>query len=232
MLDKITRVVFSRAVLYFTFALGIVSLFLPHLSGWGEIVFPSIAYFFLILYYAWSLFLLFALTFLGLSFVLAFVKGWSRQQRKTSLILLVILLLAWQTVYPLWMTLLGDSGFLATTRRVDSFPLGGRTRLIWAGGANNVRNDALTLLEVTSDEGRNIPSSEWPQTLRRLGITRISIDQETQTVIMYIPSAHFFDPDTFGYIACTCGVPDPEVLHADGYRSWQITEGLTFFEIW
>lgn len=240
---------------YFVFISGVLSLFIPHMSGWADIVFPSIAHLTLFLYFMWSLFLVFAFTCLGLSLVIAFVVGWPKRNKIVSLALMVVLLLIYQLVYTpgdiasdgaiplvaektLWGAESDDVVPLAVKKRIGAFPVGGQTRVFWAGGVDKVREDALLLLKTLPDENGFIPPDEWPDTLNRLGAVAIETDEAMQTVIMYIPRADYFDPDVFGYLIRDGEVPDPEILctsrfvGASGYRMWKIDEGLFFFEAW
>lgn len=127
------------------------------------------------------------------------------------------------------------SDLTRTDRRIDSFKLGARYRVRWAGGASRVRQEALDLLSATSQES---PSrSEWPDSIRALCASAVTVDKKTGQVDVEIPRRRFFFwGDQFGYLITDANatepviINDPPVVH--GHRLWKISDGIYLYEKW
>lgn len=208
------------------FLTGLASLFLPHLSGWMDIVFPSIAYEFLILFFFWEILFVGSLILLLLFVLVSFKQKASRNKKFLFTSCAVGLMLLFWAIYPDFAT----AEFLGTKQRFSFFEIGGQTRLLWAGGAKTVRTDALLLLSQETDKDGFVRQDQWAASLRKLGVYWIQVERETQSVIIFIPRTAFFDAAQFGYLISAKPEPDPGALHADWYRVWKRAEGIYFFQ--
>lgn len=210
------------------FVAGFVSLFLPHFSGWNEIVFPELAWVGVFPYIFWVIF--FAIS-LGLSLVyilLSFLFHDSARNKVTFIFFSVGLIALFLGIHPDFFS----GRFPGVNQRVNSFALGGQTKILWAGGIETIRNDALLLLNVDSDDEGWISSELWPNSLRRLDTDGIKIDKETQSILIYIEKAHLFDPDKFVYVITYNLDPTSYIKKENDYRFWQLGEGVYFFQTW
>jgi hypothetical protein len=117
-------------------------------------------------------------------------------------------------------------------QRVSSFVIGGQTRILWAGGLETVKGDALALLNQHPNDG-SVGFDSWPSSLKTLGAVRVEIDNKTQSVIIYIEQAHIFDPDQFGYVKTIEKEVNPRILsREENNRLWKLGDGIYFFETW
>lgn len=212
----------------FFFVAGLVSLFLPHISGWSEIVFPEIAIISLLSHLLWKVLFVFFLGFSIINFLVVFFLQASSKEKIISFGLPILLATLFISIYPDF----SGRENLGVDQRVSFFVVGGQTRILWAGGIETIKNDALSLLtEETDDEGFVIPET-WPNSLKRLGAYAVRIDVETQTVLIYIPQADLFDADQFGYLITYQNEPTPGILRSGGYRFWKLNEDIYFFQTW
>ena len=220
--------IFSVKTGLFFLIAGIASLFFPHISGWNEIVFPYFSEIWFFPYLLWEI--LFAL-FLGLTiinFIALFFLKTSTKYIILAFCFPVILIILFLRVYPNFST----GKYLGVDQRVSFFAVGGQTRILRAGGAERVRNDALLLLDEKTDDEGFVSSASWSSSIKALRAYAIRIDKTTQSVIIYIPRANTFDPDQFVYLITDNKKPTPSVLQTDGYRYWELDEGVYFFQTW
>ena len=220
--------VFSVKTGVFVFFSGTATLFFPHISGWTDIVFPQIAIFWIIPYFLWK----FSFTFFfGLSVINLIALLFLKASIKTNILsaaFSAIMIISFLSIYPSWAT----DNYLGVDQRVSFFAVGGQTRILWAGGMENIRNDATSLLsEKTDDEGYVDPES-WSSSLKKLGAYAIEVDRETHSVIIYIPKAEIFDSDQFIYLITDDESPAFSVLKRDNYRYWELDKGIYFFQTW
>ncbi len=211
------------------FLAGVVSLFFPHFSGWNEIVFPQFALIGLISYLLWIV--LFAISF-GSSLLNAIALFFTSAPQKTKVIsacLSVGLLVLFLSIYPNIMT----EQHLGVDQRISFFAVGGQTRILWAGGSEAVKNDALILLKQHSGDEGSVSSDTWPSSFKRLGAVDVRIDNKTQSVIIHIPEALMSEPDQFGYLITNEKEVSPNALkHGDHNRLWKLADEIYFFETW
>ena len=205
---------------------GIISLFIPHFSGWVDIVFPSIGIEILLPYILWKSFFVTALILLFLCVFASFAKKASRNTKFLFTSLMAVLIFLFIGIYPNFAT----EKYLGSKQRASFFQVGGQTRIIWAGGAKIVRDDALLLLTQETDEKGFVSQDKWATSLKRLGVYWIRIDRETQSVIIYIPRTEFFDSAQFGYLIPEEKEPKPNALDSKWYRLWELDDGVYFFQ--
>jgi len=212
----------------FFFVVGFVSLFFPHISGWSEIVFPEIAQVSQLAYLFWKILFVFFLGFSILNFLAVFFLQASLKEKTISFGLPILLATLFVSIYPDF----SAREYLGIDQRVSFFVVGGRTRILWAGGIETIKNDALSLLtEQTDDEGFVIPET-WSNSLKKLGAYAIKIDNESRSVLIYVPKADLFDSDQFIYLITYDNEPALGVLGSGSYRFWKIDEGVYFFQTW
>ncbi|NUM46376.1 MAG: hypothetical protein HUU38_16865 [Anaerolineales bacterium] len=212
-----------------SFLIGLLSLFLPHLSGWSEIVYPSLAEHLLLPYFFWLP--IFGLMLLLLLFhTYTTIKSPNSQKHKmTAGILSAGMIVLFFAVNP---TIFFTGEVQNTQQRIAFFAVGAQTRLTRAGGMEVIKQDALELLHQETDNEGYVNDEIWTDALQKLGAMAIRTNPATESVIVYIPKAHIFDPDQFGYLI-TNRPPHPDILFAkNGYRLWELGEGVYFFEIW
>jgi hypothetical protein len=117
-------------------------------------------------------------------------------------------------------------------RRISAFPIGGRTRLIQAGGASLVRSEALVLMNSTTH--LEPPREEWPASIKALGAVFVQVYKNSRTVKIYLPRTDFVYADQFYFLIREAATPLPDVDgYADGagrYRRWKIAEGIYLYE--
>ncbi len=220
--------IFSVKTGFFILLAGFASLFFPHISGWNEIVFPYFSDIWLFPYLLWEI--LFALC-LGLSVINFFSLLFLTKSAKEKILAFcfpVALTILFLSIYPNFST----ERYLGVKQRVSFFAVGGQTRILWAGGTETVKSDALLLLNEKTDEEGFVSSETWADSLKKLGAYAIKIDRKTQSVIIYISRANSFDPDQFVYLITHNEKPTPSVLERDSYRFWEFDDGVYFFQTW
>lgn len=115
-----------------------------------------------------------------LGFLLYYIKYrnvWTRSLQKQRLILIVILPFLWLSVAPISAT------YYARLRA--SYKIGGHLYLAYAGGAEQVRQDAVALLD-SGIEGE-VQRANMPDSLTRF-YSNITVDQEQKLVHVYLGS--------------------------------------------
>jgi hypothetical protein len=231
------------------FVCGILYFFEPILSGWMEIVDPAIAAelllpmklivftislpFYLLafavlgnensLIVAYVIDILFLLAFLGyLVYFMGIIrKKWSPNQTRLALVPLVVLPMLWFALLPI--------GATKIERRINSFSIGGWTRMMFAGGSTIVRSDGIKLLESTNQEEPGM--DEWPSSIKNLGGWVVA-EKDKQLLLIGI-GRMFNMADEFGFIIPKeiGETPIPRYLEkSQFYRIWKIADGIYFFE--
>jgi hypothetical protein len=213
---------------FIVFVAGVASLFLPHFSGWLDVVFPAIAQYMLLPYLFWGIFFSVAFFLLLLHLLSLFFLKSSGRAKIIATSLLAGLIVLFLGIYPNFST----EKYLGSKQRVSFFAVGGQTRIAWAGGSEIIKNDALALLSQQTDEKGYVSRELWADSLKRLGVYWIRMDRETESVIVYIPRTELFDAAQFGYLINNGETPEPEALKSRGYRLWKLDEGLYFFQLW
>jgi hypothetical protein len=137
----------------------------------------------------------------------------------------VILPLLCGVIYPI--------GTIPTDGRISSYAIGGQMRVMWAGGASQVRNEALDFIDTTTHS--NPPSSEWPVSIRALGAVFVKVDKNSRTVNVCLPRVDVF-ANQFGFLIRDAGASIPDINRyvgkIDGYRLWKLADGIYLYEIW
>ncbi|MBL8091931.1 MAG: hypothetical protein JNJ43_16455 [Anaerolineales bacterium] len=112
--------------------------------------------------------------------------------------------------------------------------IGARTRLLWSGGAENVKKDALELLNQETDENGNIISDSWSSSINMLGATTIKVDKTSQIVAIFIHGNLHYDFDNFGYLFTFNDEPNIDFLKVEEMgviiHYWKLGEGVYFFD--
>jgi hypothetical protein len=121
------------------------------------------------------------------------------------------------------------------SRRIDSFKLGARYRVRWAGGASKVRQEALALLAEPS--GVPLPRSKWPDSILALCASAVTVDKKNGIIDIEIPRRRFFFwGDQFGYLITDINAPEPVISNNPpniyGHRLWKISDGIYLYEKW
>ena len=200
---------------------GIGALLFPVFDGWGEIFIPGTSNWFLVEIFLTGI----ALTVIIFHIIYLTITLFHRRSIQDLIYVLpiVILIGIWYLLYP--------SGVTRTNRRVDSFQLGARTRVMWAGGSSKIREDAHTL--ITTMSTTQPAPSEWPDSISNLGASYVNIDPTTQTVEVQIPRRHTFYADQFGYIILDKNASEAvkkNLLENFGIRTWKIADGIYLYE--
>lgn len=227
-MKTIAEKIFSERTGFFIFCAGTASLFFPHISGWTDIVFPQFSIVWIIPYFLWKFFFIFFLCLSVINLIALFFLKAPKKTNILSITFSVILIILFLNIYPGWAT----NDYLGVDQRVSSFAVGGQTRILWAGGIENIRNDALSLLSKKTDDEGFVGPELWPSSFKKIGANAIRIDSETHSVIVYIPKAKIFDSDQFVYLITNNENPVFSVLKRDNYRFWKLDEGIYFFQIW
>ena len=223
-----TKKLFSTKIGLIIFFAGVANLFFPHISGWSDIVFPQFALIWLLPYLLWKLSFASCLGLSVINFIVLLFLKVSTKEKLSTLSFPIVLTILFLSIYPNFAT----EKYLGAGRRVSFFALGGKTRVYWAGGIENIRNNALSLLTEQPDDEGFVSSESWSNSLKKLGAYAIRIDNQTQSVLIYIPKANYFDSDQFVYFITYDKNPATSVLQRDGYRFWKLGEGVYFFETW
>lgn len=220
----------------------------PVLSGWFEIVNPSI-FRILFLPFDWIIFLLtlpiaFSLSdvgengmnyyiFLGdivfavvvVVYLIFCMKNYwmedNLKKRRIYSLPLVVFLILFVITLPL--------GINANARHFNSFILGGRTLLMFAGGTSHVRDEAIEMMKQTTDE--NPSESELPSTLKRLN-GWVEIEHDNHLVIVGFGRAYGM-ADEFGLILLEDLHSEPNsryINSLDFHRLWKLEDGVYFYQ--
>lgn len=232
---KIFKPLSNEKVLIISFVvvlvLGLLWIFLPLIDGASEIFFPGSTYIGIELLLVATLLVDLVATVVVLfhitCFTLALFYKRSVKYLVCMLIPLVLLAAINHVLYP--------AGLTFTDRRVDSFQLGARYRVIWAGGASKVRQEALALLAATSEV--HPTRSEWPDSIRALCASGVKVDKKAQLVDVEIPRRRFFVwGDQFGYLITEANAEEPVIVDEPpvvyGHRLWKIADGIYLYEKW
>ncbi|HUH97308.1 MAG TPA: hypothetical protein VLZ89_08130 [Anaerolineales bacterium] len=217
---------------------GLFYLFEPFLSSWFEIVNPLIARFFF-LPIDWTLFVVTLLLpgdlgfyFPDIAFGLAtlfylafFVKiigaDWADKEKRFAFAPLVIFPLIWVLMSPLGLSYNG-------LKRGNSLVVGGWSRMILAGGADQIRVDGYTLLRSPNEYPAD---GEIPPSIRELG-SWVEIEQDNKILLVGVEGVVGMD-DEFGYIIYDKDKSLPLACYlaaSEYYRIWKFADGVYFFE--
>lgn len=244
------KIIKNRAILPILFIIcGLFYFFEPVLSAWFEVVDSSIAEI-VFLPITWIIFVismpiyLLAFGVLGIEnslvvvyvtdvlFLLAFLcylayfmivvrKKWTTKQKRLALFPLVAFPIFWLALLPI--------GTTRIERRINSFSIGGWTRMMFAGGSTIIRSDGIKLLESTNQEEPDM--DEWPSSIKILG-GWVVVEKDKQLLLVGI-GRMFNMADEFGFIIPkeTGETPIPRYLEkSEFYRIWKIADGIYFFE--
>ena len=224
---RISKRLVSIPVLAFSFVavllVGLLWILFPIFDGASEIFFPGSTSYVVEFFMVAAAVFLFHITCFALA-------AFYRRSVKYLLYMLIPL-----CVLPVSNHFLYPPGLTRVDRRVDSFKLGARYRVGWAGGASEVRKEALTLLAETSEVS---PSrSEWPDSIRTLRASAVTVDKKTGLVDVEIPRRRcFFWGDQFGYLITDANATEPIIINdpppVRGHRLWRISDGIYLYEKW
>lgn len=224
---RISKLLTSIPVLAFSFIavllVSVLWILLPILDGASEIFFPGTTSYVIEFYIVAIAVMMFHI----ICFILAAFYRRSVQYLIYMLIPAFFLTVTNYFLYPPDLT--------RVSRRVDSFKLGARYRVQWAGGSSKVRQEALTLLDEPS--GVSLPRSKWPESVRGLGASDVITDNKNGIVDVEIPQRRFFFwGDQFGYLITDANAPEPVIVNNPpniyGHRLWKISEGIYLYEKW
>lgn len=228
---------------------GLFYFFEPVLSAWFEVVNPSIAKtiflpihwvtfiismpIYLISFLAVGeenistisyvtdfLFLLFFICYL-IYYVVVIRKNWTIEQKKLALFPLFIFPIFWLALLPI--------GVTNIERHINSFPIGGWSRMMFAGGPKTIKEDGIKLLESTKQEYPE--DEELPPSIKKLGYW-VKVERDKQLLLVGI-GRMFNMADEFGFIIQKENgkTPIPHYLEkSEFYRVWKIADGIYFFE--
>jgi hypothetical protein len=231
-IQKIFRKIFTLQIGYLFFALAIIYLFLPYIAGWIDVVFPSIAIFAVLLYfYAFTnipIFYIVPLAYLLFLSIFAFIHKRSNKFKTISLSLIVMLIVISLIIYqPFKVDFLpGPDQF------INSHPVGAYTKLIWVGGLERVKKDALSLFTAQTDAEGYVNPEVWPNSLKKLNADDIQVKRELQLVYIWLPPPHYFDHPGYCYLITNGESPNSEIFNSNNYFLWQLGEGVYFVEFY
>jgi hypothetical protein len=225
--DRIFKRFTSKPVLVLLFVTvllaGVLWMLLPILDGASEIFFPGSTSHVIEFYIVAVVLLLFHITCFSLAAIY-------RRSVKYLVCMMIPFFLFAITNYFLY-----PSDMNRVCRRVDSFKLGAKYRIRWAGGASKVRQEAITLLAEPS--GVSLPRPKWPDSILGLRASAVTVDKKEGIVDVEIPRRRFFFwGDQFGYLITDANAPEPVIINdpriASGHRLWKISEGIYLYEKW
>lgn len=228
---KIFKPLSNEKVLIISFVavllVGLLWIFYPFIDGASEIFYPGSTYIGIELLLLVTLVATVVVLFHIACFSLAVFYNRSAKYLVCMLIPLGLLAVINHILYP--------AGLTRTDRRIDSFQLGARYRLVWAGGASKVRQEALALLAATSEV--NPAKSKWPNSIRALCASSVKVDKKAQLVDVEIPRLRFFVwGDQFGYLITKANAGKPVIVDEPpivyGHRLWKIADGIYLYEKW
>lgn len=133
-------------------------------------------------------------------------------------------------VFPLLFVAMLPLGFTSIDRRVGSFPIGGWSRLVFAGGPSRVHEEALWLLNNTDEQQPD--RSELPPALKSLG-GWVTIEHENDLVILSLGrSSGTADEFVFVFQNIDEGKPNSTYLAKfDFQRFWKLFDAIYFYEV-
>jgi len=146
---------------------------------------------------------------------------WTDKLRKFAFLPLVLFPIVWLIMSPLGLSFWGE-------KRVNSYVVGGWSKMMLAGGPVALQNDSVYLLEYT-----NNPEPDWqdlPSAIKKLD-GWVEIDFEKQLVLVGTGSM-FNMANEFGFIIRekNGALPIPDYLAgSDFYRIWRLADGVYFF---
>lgn len=133
-------------------------------------------------------------------------------------------------IFPLLFVLMIPLGFTTVDRRVNSYPVGGKSLLMMAGGATTVRDEAIQLMN--SSTAKEPSWSELPPALQKIrGF--VVIEHDRKTVVLGLGRAYSL-ADEFGFIFQTDNDAKPNSLYLerfDFHRYWKLADGVYFYEV-
>ncbi len=147
-------------------------------------------------------------------------KQWTGKQRRPALIFIGACCLLCGAMLSL--------GWTSTARRVNTFRIGGWTRLMWSGGASHVRTEALEFMRETTQA--DPPKSDWPLSLQKLGYW-MRIEHDNQLMLVGLGRVIGM-AEEFGFVIQDPNMPTPQphYLESDEYlRLWKLADGIYFF---
>jgi hypothetical protein len=233
------KIIKHKAVVPIVYSLaGLFYLFEPFLSAWFEIVNPFIARnFFLTI--DWMIFVItlplpsdlqfyfpdIFFGFLTLLYLVFFVviahSDWTDIQKRYTFAPLMVLPLIWALMSPLGLSYYG--------KRVNSYVVGGWSRMMLAGGPTTLRNDSVYLLEnaiASEPDWQELPSS-----IKRLN-GWVEVEFEKQLVL--VGTGRMFNmANEFGFIIqkekATFAIPN-YLESSDSFRIWKLADGVYLFD--
>lgn len=224
-LQVTSRPFIKYSIIAFSIILSFGPTISPYLNGIGEVCCPIL----------WRKYLFggaFLLTGLGIAtlviytivFVISALRGRFNFRRPRSVLLLLLLLLFWVSTYAI------TSSYFS--RWVSAYPLGAHLRLLWVGGSVIIKQDAIQLLETSTEV--NPAYESLPQSIRELGVTNVELDTKFETIrIDLTSSAIFASRQQFGFIVQNAS-DDSIILYEhflpNSYRIWELEKGLYFFQ--
>lgn len=235
--------IFIKAYLPIIFLLyGLYYFLEPFLSGWFEVVNPSIARtIFLPLdwmsfaFVAFPLALIFgeialhAPDFLFIFFFACYTAYYFWIGRHKNNVRQKYLALSPLIIFPLLFVVMLPLGFTAIDRRVGSFPIGGWSRLVFAGGPSRVHEEAIWLLNNTEEQQPD--RSKVPPALKRLG-GWITIEHENDLVILRLGRTSGM-ADEFGFVFQETDTDEPGsdyLAEFNFLRFWKLADAVYFYE--
>lgn len=209
---------------FWIFLAGLFTLFAPYLYLWSFVAIPSISIPMLILgaisFPAQKIFILLAM----IHTLSAFILKASRKTKLISFFFSVVLI----------------AGFFVSTGEKSNFRngnpaflFGAQTRLIWAGGSEIVKADALALLTQQLDGDGYTTSELQSSSLKKMGVGIAKVDKEFQSVAIFIRAGNFmYDFDEWGYIFTYERAPNVDFLKIESgmvINYWKLADGVYFF---
>lgn len=223
-LQNRSRSFIKYSIIAFSLILSFGPTISPYLNGISEVCCPIL----------WRSYLFsgaFLLTGLGIVILIAYtiilivgaLKGHFNFRRPLTLVLFLILILFWVSTFAV------TSSYFS--RWVSAYPIGAQLRLLRGGGSDIIKNDAIQLLE-TSTEVNPVYES-LPQSIVELGVTNVELDTNFRTIkIDLASSAIFASRQHFGFIIQKTNDNRTTIYEnlPNSSRIWELEEGFYFFQ--
>lgn len=209
------------------FLFGLLNLFAQHIYIWSLVVFPSASILIIVVAFS-GIFFFIALVLSFFNIMASFILRASGKVKTLSICFSVVLMIVFLNIDK---TLVNSAYSLYPNNQTQLLVAGAQTRVIWAGGVNKVKNDALKLLSGEPDEDSRLSSELWGSSIKRLGASGVQVDKATQSVVVYLPISLIYDFDEFGYLITNQKTPNFSILEVEGthIRHWELGEGVYFF---